>query len=554
MSTATGAQPAPVPRKRRSSGRGNPDSASPADVLFIFAASVFLLLLLMWMASSLKGRPLFADLPAWLKESVSGVWAKLASGLVGAGALAWRKYFYGTRARPNYLLWIPVTTFLLLGALYAAERLVPEAPPAQVMGHLPIRFAVQVPERIAKTGTGTPIIAFAMRSPVTRHPQAILPDKDPAFPYYYERVDVPLAREMNFFAELNPIFGGVYDAQFTGHVYEICLKANPKHPFPAGENSDAAGMLEKLTCLPDGTCRREGGTPDYAVACEESSARWFSLTPVVYAATQQPKPEPGWVVPSLDTLGKMPGNARPGYTRFEVKFTPQGDAARADHYFYLLKINGQPVYVDGFLPDRFQFPLQSGPNWISFALENLNFTGQDYGFENLHLSVVFLSDGKEVARGEVERKYVALRDATTVPPVHTAAGTFEWTGKYVPASIENKYEILLASSECSGPLGEACVKNTVRAKNQFDAESLQFDDRRVVMIIRPPLRPNKPAYGLALGVVQPTSQVKFTFNAQEADQLCHWAAQQVGEGKAGRVIRPDLNRYEVTTRGYKRCQ
>lgn len=155
----------------------------------------------------------------------------------------------------------------------------------------------------------------------------------------------------------------------------------------------------------------------------------------------------------------------------------------------------------------------------------------------------FQQGDRLVWRQDLEREYVALRDAPEVD-LPTEAGTFHWKGTYVVPKNENKYEILLASS------AEASL--AMQAKARFEQERLTFGDRPVVMVVRPPLRV-PPSYGLALGVVQPTSQVQFTFNASEANQLCLWAIQQAAQGKGAKLIRPDLRRYEVATRGYSPC-
>jgi hypothetical protein len=233
----------------------------------------------------------------------------------------------------------------------------------------------------------------------------------------------------------------------------------------------------------------------------------------------------------------MADRERVGYTRFYVSFNPTGVAAAADHYFYILRVNDKPIYIDGFLPDRTVYPLQRGTtNWISFALENLNFSGQNAGKEKLHLTVVFLQGQKEVQRQDVEREYVALRDAADIPPINTDVGEFRWTGKYVVPKNENKYELFLGSS--------AKPDLAMNAKAQFEKLKLSIDSQPVVLVVRPPLG-NNPSYGMVIGLVMPTSQVQFTFDDEGSHKLCQWAAENAGTGPAGRIVLKGYYRYDI---------
>jgi len=537
------------------SKRANP---TPLDVLFILSASVVLLLLLLWMATSIAGHPLFTDLPPWLKSIVSELWSKVLVGSAGAGAavLALRKYLFQLRPTLNYLIWIPATTAVLIVALFAVEKALPPQPRTATFVHVPMRFGAELPnkEGVAPDG-GLPWIRGSVVSP---KPKDTIDEFQPnvgdtEFPYHGE-IDMPTLPEIDFVADLNPILNGHWDPSFTGRVWRICLKANPNKPFPAPDTPEAQSVMIRLKCLAKGNCPRATNDPSPVVACEEQVAGNTGLVSAVFAAEPgQPSPQPGWVVPSLDSLKKVPALARPGYTQFDVKFTPEDKAREADRYYYAVKVNEQPVYIDGFLPDRIIFPLQPGPNWISFALENLNFTGQDNGYENLHLTITFLKGSEVVYRQELDRKYIALRDAAPIPPFQTEAGTFEWTGKYIVPKNEDVYEILVGSSVCATAEDQECVKRIMNAKREFDAASLTFNDKPVVVQVRPPVRPIQLAYGLALGVVLPSREVKFTFSSAETDQFCHWAAEHYGQGPAGKIIQKDRRRYDVATMGYGPC-
>lgn len=179
------------------SGKSNP---TPLDVLFILAASVVLLLLLLWMATSLAGHPLFTDLPPWLTSIVSELWTKVLVGSAGAGAavLALRKYLFQSRPPLNYLIWIPATTAVLIVALFAVEKALPPQPKTATFVHVPMRFGAELPnkEGVAPTadchGFGVP---WSPRSPRTRSMNSSLPSAIPSFPTM-ARLTCPLCRKL----------------------------------------------------------------------------------------------------------------------------------------------------------------------------------------------------------------------------------------------------------------------------------------------------------------------------------------------------------------------
>jgi len=449
---------------------------------------------------------------------------------------------------------------MLIAGLVAVKQLIP-ALPGPPMAHVPIRFTLDPIQTLQATAESDDEVRLEIVSPPpplwkkgSFQIMYLVPD-GPKHNSYSQDFDVPTSEAANFDAEINHrSLTGHAVGPWHGYEYRICVRARPGHGFPPPGGVNLTDALIRLACVKDGTCPRSPDDPGYVLSCDEPVVSSdLRLVPTVFAAerTDAQSHEAGWVVPSLDTLTKMPEQGRPSYTRFDVTFTPGGPVSQADRYYYIAKVNGQPVYIDGFLPERTIFPLQHGPNWITFALENLNFTGQYDGYEKLQLTVVFLQGEKILYQQELQRDYVALRP---VPETVTesSVGSFRWSGSYV-AQMRNRYEILLASAPCGDPPRKDCIDRATFAKSQFDRGGLKFADHPVVMIVRPPAR--KPdAYGLALGLVQPTAQVQFTFNANEAAELCHWAAAHAGDGKAGKLIRPDLNRYEVETRDYKHCQ
>lgn len=539
------------------------------DALFVLSVSAVLVLFLLYLATTVRGQSQFRD---DLAKILSEVWTKvvIAGGGAGTASVALRKYVFQSRPTLNYVIWIPATAAALILGLFVVEKAVPKpANKTATMVLLPIRFAAGLSDKHAVGPEGgLPPIAVAEVSPVTRPTIEVFKPSttDAEFPYHGE-IEMPTLPELNFLAELNPILGGHWESNPVP-AWRICLKVNPRKAFAAPHTQEAESMLIKLKCGPHGDCPRATTAPAPVVACEEPETSNTGLVPVVYAAQGgQPSPPAGWVVPSLVSLREVPELARPGYTLFDVIFTPTPKTREADHYYYAVKVNGQPVYFDGFLPGRTTSPLQKGPNRISFPLENLNFTGENNGIENLHLTVTFLKDGKVIDPPvEVDRNYVALEDADEIPPVvpdagksewtgkyATEAGSFAWTGKYIVPTNEDKFELLVGSSVCVGRADPACLQRALDGKRQFDAGHLSAEGKPVVVRLRPPRRTNPVAYGFVLGLVQPTKQVKFTFSPTETDNLCRWTTEHLGKGAAGKVIQKERYRYNVATMGYGPC-
>ncbi len=517
------------------------------DSLFILFASILVLFLLIWTASVLMGRELFTDLPTWLKDAVSSIWSKVILGSGTAGTLVLRKWL-DKRPSINYLLWIPAFTIFFALVLFLVVQLLPPSP----IGHhrVPIRFTLKLTNQ-STTGTAFNNDNDLLVKPVSPNSKDLIllqpVDQREQNAYRIQEAEIPSASsQSNFVAEINHKAnvsrGG--SLKWRGWEYRICLKANPDHPFPTYGAKQSTDELIKLECLPDEEyCSRASDDPRHVLKCGERTPSSRGFISRVYAAEpSQAAPQSNklaWVVPSLKTLEDETDRQRVGYTRFEVSFKPIGRADLADRYYHILRVNDQPIYVDGFLPDRIVSRLERGKtNLISFALENLNFTGQNAGAEKLNLTIVFLQGEKEIYRQELERGYIALRDAEEIAPIKTEVGTFIWTGKYVAPKRENKYELFLGSA--------MTPQGAMDAKAHFDKLKLKVDGRPAVLVVRPPLKKkNNKSYGMVVGLVLPTSQVQFTFNADEARALCHWAGENKGKGPAGRIIRPDYSLYEI---------
>ena len=535
----------PPLQNKPSTGWTNP---TPLDMIFIVFLDVTLLLLLLWILPGNGDK--FSNAPPFLTAIVSSVWSKVAAAGGSVGAFLLRKFF-DTRPAPNYLIWIPGFLLFLIGTLFLLSKALPgqQLTPQQL--RMNARISLDIPASQIKPfaqGYKTPDFNLWEEAPDQVPVHGVFSDEsNPSFPYS-DTLNVNRSKSTNAKIKISPWISHQQNKN-SDHDYQICLQAGKSWP----TDINAGRMV--LACA-SGSCGPvQGVDPGYVSSCDAKVLNQGSFPPTVYAAEMdQPNGEPGWDVPTLETLRSMSDRQRIGYTVFDVSFTPEGPALNADAYYYELRANSQPIYIDGLRPGLKTWPLTKGQvNHVAFALENLNFTGQYEGQEKLHLTMVFLKGNAVVFRQDLERDYIALRKAAVIPQIKTQVGSFSWTGDYVPGIHENKYEIFLGSAVCPAPPQKECVDRAVYAKNRFDKGHLVLNSKPAVMVIRPPLRKN-PSYGLALGLVQSTGQVQFTFDEDEASQLCHLATGQVGKGSAGKLIQPDLRRYDVATEEQKPCR
>ena len=546
MPEIVGAKPPgrPGPRPRSGAGKGNP---TPLDALFIIFASVTLLLFLLWVLPG--GETKYSNAPPFLKDMVNSVWAKVSFAGGSAAALILRR-FLEKRPAPNYLIWIPSFMGIMIVALFLLSKMFPPNPVQESVLRSRVSLALDVApdsfQLFHKEGQPDFKLWELLPDEIDAH-GVYYNSANPNFPYR-DTLNLKQGSRSQAYIKLAPRQGDTRGSE-QPFDYKICLQAGAKLPSDGG-HSGIVLSCAKGVCTP-----AKPDDPGFVVGvdCDAKSNSTGGTLPIVLAAEQtQPTREPGWNVPSAMTLQKMNDSERPGYTLFDVAFTPQGKAAQADKYYFALRINGQPVYIDGLSHGLEKAALQQGVvNHITFALENLNFTGEFQGKEKLHLSVFFLTKDSAPIVQELDREYIALRNAEPLS-LDTSVGSFHWIGNYVAPKNQNKYEVLLASSDCGDPPRKDCVDRAVNAKRQFDKAGMKLGEKPVVMIVRPPLRKHQ-AYGLAFGVVQPTGQVQFTFDEGEASQACQWAASQAGKGSVGSLIQRDATRYDVVSRGYSHC-
>lgn len=294
---------------------------------------------------------------------------------------------------------------------------------------------------------------------------------------------------------------------------EICL-INGAAP-PAGADPFAWLDCDEAT----GQCKlKKPDDPGWVDFCPPMRGAALTLPGLVPAAFAADLAATVWNAPSLETLSARTDLRGVGYTKFEI-IGPALPGEKIDAVVLGLKVNGTPVLIDGVDPEYRAMPYDPAKGLdVAFALQNLDFAGVNSGCDTIEASIQPVADGKIAGAPIVlKRPYVALRNAESVT-VQADEQEFTWTGTYVTPQDAYDYAVIVNSVELSDLSSEAQL-NAARqqenaAKQQVDRMNLTFQGMRVVGVVRPPL--SKPSFGTALGIVEPSGQIRFTFDQDTA--------------------------------------
>ncbi len=513
------------------------------DVFFILSAALFLVLVVLWLASEIAGVEMFKTLPGWMSEVFKSGKAAIAA-LGVSGAVQLLRTRLNRTTNPQYFGWILAVFVVIIGSTMALAKMMPAPPPPAKAATAPIpadvHFQTDYPEGtrlqyVHNPRPGTEILDQQPKS--TKYSQRYLahvllpPDTTAQYVAYFRKQDTGSV---------------VHPAGESAGFTILCLQS------AAGDHQDVSDVF--LECE-NGECKSSKTDPGLAKACPGLSGfldhdmfhDLFSdaLGTVVYATSTDKHAVkanvPFWTVPTLETLEQQKDRERVGYTRFDMELRPGAELKDFQSYQFQVWVNDQPIFFNSFPPEVFRNTFDpNAPVHVSFALENLSFSGLHEGYENLLVQFTFFSGGKMVQQ-DVQRTYAALRDALPVE-MDTPAGHVTWSGKYVIPKNESKYEIIVNSV----PKADQAMT----LKSTFDHGNLQYGDRPAVLVVRPPLR-IPPYYGVVIGLVQPSGQVQFTYNRDEADKVCQWAME---ERRNTKLIRSDLRIYDAGTRAYRPCR
>lgn len=285
-----------------------------------------------------------------------------------------------------------------------------------------------------------------------------------------------------------------------------------------------------------------------------AQSRWLPIAQAFAQGTTAE--ERHWVVPALKTLRDRADQERASgvaYTEFSIETVdPLPATPDAEAVWLALKVNGVDALIDGVEAPYRAFAAKPGTRLtVSFGLQNLGFSGASGGCEVLEATLTFVKYGKPVAEPfHLKRTYVALRDAEEVT-MAVRSRAFRWTGVYrsPAAKFDNEVfvgSILFPSDGKAGAMEQARLE-AVQRKRSIDDLQLTFDSRKVVGVVRPPLR--ESAFGVALGLVEPSGQIRFILTRAEATRLRSEAVAQAKQRGRSEVIRPDTFVYQMKGSG-----
>ncbi|WP_321348623.1 hypothetical protein [uncultured Draconibacterium sp.] len=284
---------------------------------------------------------------------------------------------------------------------------------------------------------------------------------------------------------------------------EICFSRTNKRI----ENEN---ILAILSAGEDKNFRRDPEDPGCIELCGEkiaSQRKSFHLFQQAYAQTPESRNKTyGWAVPNLQTLKD---ERKTGFSQINIYSTfLNEDLQEADAYYYSVKINDTPIFFDGLLPKYIVTPFSYEKGiQIEFGIENLGFSGNENGYENIEIKLTFLRGSEVIRSVPLNLNYVALRK-NDLEKIETSDGCrFEWEALFIS---RDENQIFIGSVPTAD--GAVFTKNRLARKN------LTFNDSKMIGVIRPPYLDN-PSYGVCVGLLLPNEQINFTFTYSEAEQI-----------------------------------
>lgn len=312
---------------------------------------------------------------------------------------------------------------------------------------------------------------------------------------------------------------------------ELCFQATPGLAEVSELDLDC---IETQGCVPKSA---------YAEPCDPVSSGW-RLPGLIGTAHAAPDPRPeGWRVPSLRSLREASAETRPGYTLFEISAEPFSGFPAAHFMTLGIRINGVPIYVDGLTAHDLPIPVDPTlPTTMNLGVPNLNFRGRDYGWDDLSLRFeLFDASGRHLAAHDMGLRYAPLRDLPDHRENVFGASTVI-SGVYEYPKSEDRFTVVVLSARVSEEPCPSTPDKNLRdridhAVGRIDAAELTLDGAPVVSVVRPPrwrgdLKPPRwnCAFGVALGLVEKSQQVRLSFDEETARKVCRLALQARRDG------------------------
>lgn len=333
------------------------------------------------------------------------------------------------------------------------------------------------------------------------------------------------------------------------HVGALPLARFCVHRPLVGDPDGGAQPAVTFSCPLEGTCALATSEPAGWATDQCAVPARFDHSPpkwawgAAYADTHTGET---WSVPELDVLYDRVENFPGRFVGF-TEFVIRAEGLRgldADAYTSTIRANDTPILVNGSAPQDRLRPFDPARGLLfRFGLENLKFAGRSNGCEALSVAFQFYKDGVAVGDAVIlQRGYAALRHAAA-RRFDTPLGVFSWTGDYVSPSERNESALFLQSAlyATGNPASERRALETLNTQRRaFDRygwrikardlglglglESVLSADTELAIIgkLRPPrtVRANgDAAYGLLVGVQEPSGQMQFTFDRDQRRAL-----------------------------------
>jgi len=442
-----------------------------------------------------------------------------------------------------------------LSAFYVWPRSTPDSPAGIVRNGAPghvtppasepaVVAGISFPERLDLKFSFEPLnpddpnlakdqVYFSLQRPPDDGERRKLALQDDGF-YRQDNVKTPLPNEP-FFAVFARSPVSAQRVSGAPAYTVICLRRADAPPDPAARNQAVLRCKEG-----DQACKVDQVIdPGWLKAADDcrrnteprSPAGLWHATRFASLFTTEAVAAPGgpvWIVPSLETLTdqKARNQLRDGFTTFTIEAAAdtkiEGDAISLD-----LRVNDTPILIEG-LPAEFQLrALKPGqPLKVTFGLQNLDFDGRYAGCDRIEAKLLFYKGGEAAGAPIVmPLYYAALRDAAPTEIV-TDRGKFTWSAAYelarprdVQGRTQEEWRVFLTSA----PVNQ--LNQLEKAREDIRGLGLVLNEGGqnypVVAVVRPPGRGT--AFGLALGMVQPSGQIQFTFGKDQATRLRSFA-------------------------------
>jgi TIR domain-containing protein len=267
--------------------------------------------------------------------------------------------------------------------------------------------------------------------------------------------------------------------------------------------------------------------------------------PRIFSEANAQTPANVWSVPSLASLLERRNTRalRDGFTVFSLR-SAEAISVDADGVSLDLVVNDTSVLVSG-IPADLQItdfdPVR--PLELKFALQNLNFNGRYAGCDQISAQLQFYKQGERAASILLRLRYSALRNVERAN-VKTDYGLIVWSAHYEVVSGPNEAGTDWRVFVQAAPTRE--MSRLQNAQKEIDLMGLVYQEAgrpyRVVAVLRPALRNSA---GIALGLLQDTGQIRFTFTRDEATRLRSFAMEERRRnGDARRLFVGDPDLYQ----------